>query len=58
VLTRDNFCAREIKTRIAITKEPINTKISLLTSKLNIELRKKLVVIFGTLHYMAQRPGH
>jgi hypothetical protein len=29
--------------RIAIAKEAFNTKISLLTSKLNFELRKKLV---------------
>jgi hypothetical protein len=29
--------------RIAIAKEEFNRKISLLTSKLNIELRKKLV---------------
>ena len=34
---------KEIKMRIAIAKETINRKISHLTSKLNIELRKKLV---------------
>ena len=34
---------REIKMRIVIAKEAFNRKISLLTSKLNIELRKKLV---------------
>jgi hypothetical protein len=43
VLTRDDYCLREIKTRIAIGKETFNRKISLLTSKLNIELKKKLV---------------
>ena len=31
--------------RIAIAKEAFNRKMSLLTSKLNIELKKKLVVL-------------
>jgi len=43
VLTRDGYCTREIKMRIAIAKEEFNRKISVLTSKLNIELKKKLV---------------
>jgi hypothetical protein len=43
VLTRDGYCTREIKTRIGMAKEAFNRKISLLTSKLNTELRKKLV---------------
>ena len=43
VLTRDDYYTREIEMRIAIAKEIFNRKISLLTSKLNIELRKKLV---------------
>jgi len=34
---------REIKMRIAIAKEAFNRKISLLTSKLNIELKNKLI---------------
>ena len=38
--------------RIVIAKKAFNRKISLLTSKLNIEL-KKLGVMFGTLLYMA-----
>ena len=37
------YCTREIKMTIAIAKEAFNIKMSLLTSKLNIELRKKLV---------------
>jgi hypothetical protein len=45
--------------RITIAKEAFNRKISLLTSKLNIELRNNwLGVIFGALLCMAQRPGH
>jgi hypothetical protein len=43
VLTRDGYCTREIKMRIAIAKEAFNRKLLLLTSKLNIELKKKLV---------------
>ena len=43
VLTKNCYCTREIKMRIAITKEKFNRKVSLLTSKLNIKLRKKLV---------------
>ena len=42
-LTRDGYCTREIKMRIDIAKEAFNRKISLLTSKLNTELKKKLV---------------
>ena len=41
VLTRDGYCTRKIKLRIAIAKEVFNRKISLLTSKLNIDFRKK-----------------
>ena len=43
VLTRDGYCTREIKMRINIAKEAFNRKMSLLTSKINIELRNKLV---------------
>ena len=43
VLRSDGYCTREIKLTIAIAKEAFNKKISLLTSKLNIELKKKLV---------------
>ena len=43
VLTRDGYCTREIKIRIAIAKESFIRKMPLLTSKLNIELKKKLV---------------
>ena len=53
------YCTREIKMRIAIAKEAFNRKMSLLTNKLNIELRRNwLGVMFGALLYMAQRPGH
>ena len=57
VITRVGYCTREIKMKIFIAKEAFNRKMSLLTCKLNIELKKKLVM-FGALLYMAQRPGH
>ena len=41
MLTKYRSCTREIKTRIGMEKEAFNTKISLLTTKLNIELGKK-----------------
>jgi hypothetical protein len=56
VLTRDGYCTRQIKMRIAIAKEAFNKKISLLTSKLNLG-RNLLGVMFGALLYMAQRSG-
>ena len=43
LLTRDGYCTVEIKMRISIATEAFNRKILLFTSKLNIELRKKLV---------------
>ena len=59
VLTRDGYCIRENKMIHVIAKEAFNTKISLLTSKLNIELRTKLLsATFGALLYMAQKPGY
>jgi hypothetical protein len=42
--------------RIAIAKEELNKKISLLRSKLNLG-RNLSGVMFGTLLYMAQRSG-
>ena len=42
VLTRDGCCARKINRRIAIAKHAFDRKISLLTSKLNIKLNKKI----------------
>ena len=58
VLTRDGYCTREIKLRIAIAKEAFNRKISPLTSKLNNELGKKLIKCLEHLLYMAQKPRH
>ena len=44
VLTKNGYRTREIKMRIVIAKEAFNKKkISPLTSKLNIEPKKKLV---------------
>ena len=43
VLIRDGYPTTEIEMRITVAKEAFNRKISLLTSKLNIELRKEFV---------------
>ena len=59
VLTRNGYGTRKIKMRIATVKEASNRKISLWTSKLNIELRKKLVTfyIWSIILYMLRDLG-
>ena len=43
-VARDSYCTRGVEMRIAIANEAETTEIiSLLTNKLNIELKKKLV---------------
>jgi hypothetical protein len=43
MITNDARCTREIKVRIAMAKAAFNKKKTLFTSKLDLELRKKLV---------------
>ena len=43
VLPRDCYSTMDVKMKIAIAKEDFNINMSLLTSKLNIELMKKSV---------------
>jgi hypothetical protein len=43
ILTNYAKCTREIKSRIAMTKAAFNKKKALFTSKLNLNLRRKLV---------------
>jgi hypothetical protein len=43
MLTNDGSCACEIKSRIAVAKAAFNKKRVLFTSKMDLELRKKLV---------------
>jgi hypothetical protein len=43
MITNDARCTREIKSRIAMTKAAFKKKKTLLTSKLDLNLRKKLV---------------
>ena len=43
MLTNDGRCTREIKSRIAMEKVAFNKKKTLFTSKLDLDLRKKLV---------------
>jgi hypothetical protein len=43
MLTNDGRCTFEIKSRIAMVKAALNKNRNLFTSKLDLELRKKLV---------------
>jgi hypothetical protein len=43
IITNDARCTREIKSRIAMAKAAFNKKKNLFTSKLDLNLRKKLV---------------
>jgi hypothetical protein len=43
MITNDARCTREIKVRIAMAKAAFNKKKTLFTSKLDLELRRKLV---------------
>jgi hypothetical protein len=43
MLTDDGRCTCEIKSRIAIAKAAFNKKKNIFTSRLNLNLRKKLV---------------
>jgi hypothetical protein len=43
MITNDERCTREIKSRIAIAKAAFDKKKTLFTSKLDLNLRKKLV---------------
>jgi len=43
LLTNDGRCTREIKSRIAMAKAAFSKKKTLFTSKLDLNLRKKLI---------------
>jgi hypothetical protein len=43
MITNDARCTREIKSRIAMAKAAFNKKKTLFNSKLDLNLRKKLV---------------
>jgi hypothetical protein len=47
MLTNDGKCTCEIKSRIAVAKSAFNKKRALFTSKMDLELRKKLVKLKG-----------
>jgi hypothetical protein len=55
-ITDDERCTREVKSRIAMVEAPLNKKKVLLTSKLDLNLRKKLVkcYILSTALYRAE----
>ena len=57
VLARDDYCTRAIMTRNAIAKQTFNKqKMSLLTKKLNFELKTNCPVVIAALHFRVQRP--
>ena len=59
ILTNDGTCTREIKSRIAMAKAVFNKKKNLFTSKLDLNLRKKLVkCYFGEWLCMVLKLGH
>jgi hypothetical protein len=43
MLTNDGRCTREIKSRVFVAKAAFNKKRARFTSKMDLELRKKLV---------------
>src|SRR5215469_8537467 len=57
-ITSDAGCTKAIRIRIAMGKPAFNKKKVLLTSKLNLELKKNwLRVMCGVLHCMGQKRG-
>jgi hypothetical protein len=46
MVTNDARCTRDIKSRIAMAKEAFNKKKTLSTSRLDLNLRKKLVNLY------------
>ena len=48
VLTRDGYCTREIKMRIAIAKEAFNRKMSLLTRKKLVRCYVWSIALYGS----------
>ena len=46
VLTRDGYWTMEIKIRIVIAEQAFNRNMSVLTSKLNTEIKKKFVTCY------------
>jgi hypothetical protein len=60
MITSDARCTREIKSRNAMAKTAFNKKKNLFTSKLDLNLRKKLVkcYIWSIALYGAETCGH
>jgi hypothetical protein len=50
MITNDGRCTRETKARIAMAKAAFNNKRTLFTSKLDLEIRKKLVKCVNKKH--------
>jgi len=51
LLTNDGRCTREIKSKIAMAKAALSKKKTPFTSKLDLNLRKKLIKCYNTMHF-------
>jgi hypothetical protein len=59
MVTHDARCTREINSRIAMAKAAFNRKKTLFTSKLDLNLRKKLVTCYTwSITSMVLKRGH
>jgi hypothetical protein len=59
MLTNDARCPHKIKSRIAMAKAAFNKKKTLFTSKLDLNLRKKLVKCYiWNIAFMVLKSGH
>jgi hypothetical protein len=59
MITNDARCTREIKSRIALAKAAFNKKKTLFTSKLDLNLRMKLVKCYiWSIAFMVLKRGH
>ena len=59
MITNNARCTREIKSRVAMTKAPFNRKKTLFTSKLDLNLRKKLLKCYiWSIACMVLKLGH
>jgi hypothetical protein len=58
MIINDTRCTQEIKSRIAMAKEALNRNKMLFTSKLNLNLRNKLVKCFIWSTALVLKLGH
>ena len=58
VISEDGYCDQDLKSRIAMGKNAFMAKKTLLTSRMDLELRKRIVkALCGAWHCMERRRG-